>query len=151
MKLAGVLILLLVVLAIASAGLAILGASFFYVKPSPTIGMMSSAPPPPVAYGPQTSSSWAHVLMNFGGLIALLSILLVVLVVALFAAMRFMRGGQRKLRSDREHLQETVMIQEIHAGLSRMEDRIEALETILFDRAAPSASGHARPKAGRSV
>jgi hypothetical protein len=41
------------------------------------------------------------------------------------------------------------MIQEIHASLSRMEDRIEALETILFDRAAPSPSGHVQPKAGR--
>ena len=30
--------------------------------------------------------------------------------------------------------EDTRMIQEIHQGLSRMEERIEALETILFDR-----------------
>lgn len=30
--------------------------------------------------------------------------------------------------------QETKLIQEIHHGLSRMEQRIEALETIIFDQ-----------------
>ena len=39
------------------------------------------------------------------------------------------RGGQRR------EVDEAKMIQEIHQGLSRMEERIEALETIMLDRA----------------
>ena len=33
-----------------------------------------------------------------------------------------------------EQPEHTRMMQEIHEGLARMEERIEALETILFDR-----------------
>ena len=39
------------------------------------------------------------------------------------------RGGQKR------EVDEAKMIQEIHQGLSRMEERIEALETIMLDRA----------------
>ncbi len=39
------------------------------------------------------------------------------------------RGGQKG------EVDEAKMIQEIHQGLSRMEERIEALETIMLDRA----------------
>ena len=37
-------------------------------------------------------------------------------------------GGDRK-----QEAEEARMIQEIHQGLSRMEERVEALETILLD------------------
>ncbi len=33
---------------------------------------------------------------------------------------------------------ETELIQDIHRGLSRMEQRIESLETILLDRVSPN-------------
>ena len=46
---------------------------------------------------------------------------------------RIMKGGvspaSRKLRAE-----EARMIQEIYLGLSRMEERIDALETILLDK-----------------
>ncbi len=45
-------------------------------------------------------------------------------------AIKFFRGGQ----SAGDHAQETKMIQEIYKGLSRMEERVEALETILLDQ-----------------
>lgn len=38
-------------------------------------------------------------------------------------------GGDRKFREE-----EAMMIQEIYRGLSRMEDRIETLETIIMER-----------------
>ena len=44
-------------------------------------------------------------------------------------AIKFFRGGQ----SARDQAEEAKMIQEIYRGLSRMEGRIEALETILLD------------------
>ena len=46
------------------------------------------------------------------------------------AALRIMRGGKRQAEDD----EETVTIQELHAGLARMEQRVEALETILLER-----------------
>jgi phage shock protein B len=44
-------------------------------------------------------------------------------------AIKFFRGGQ----STADHAEEAKMIQEIYKGLSRMEERVEALETILLD------------------
>ena len=43
--------------------------------------------------------------------------------------LRILRGGARNQQPD-----ETAMIQELYAGLARMEERIDALETILLDR-----------------
>ncbi len=34
------------------------------------------------------------------------------------------------------NIDETRLLQEIHRGLERMEERVEALETLLFDREA---------------
>lgn len=39
-----------------------------------------------------------------------------------------------KSRQPSEQPEHTRMMQEIHQSLTRMEDRIEALETILFDK-----------------
>jgi len=150
MKLAGACVLLFVVLAIGAAGVAILGAFLFVANPEvvapvpqvPT-GFVHDGPLPGVA----APVAWSHILINLAGY----GILLAILAVAFVLALKWLIGNRRKSGSSQEQLNETLMIQEIHAGLSRMEDRIEALETILFDRAAPTPSGHARPKAGRSL
>jgi phage shock protein B len=44
-------------------------------------------------------------------------------------AIKFFRGGQ----AAGEQAEEAKMIQEIYKSLSRMEERVEALETILLD------------------
>lgn len=46
------------------------------------------------------------------------------------AALRIIRGGNTTTEDD----EEAVTIQELHAGLARMEQRVEALETILLER-----------------
>ena len=44
------------------------------------------------------------------------------------------RGGSaNRSQSKAESQEETRMIQEIHHGLMRMEDRVESLETLLLD------------------
>ena len=42
------------------------------------------------------------------------------------------RGGGSKKKQGAD-LEETRLIQEIHHGLTKMEDRVEALETLLLD------------------
>lgn len=49
---------------------------------------------------------------------------------AILLAIKFFRGGQ----SAGEQAEEAKMIQKIYQGLSHMEQRVEALETILLDR-----------------
>ena len=56
---------------------------------------------------------------------------------AILLAIRFLRGGQ----SADDQAEEAKMIQEIYQNLSRMETRVEALETILLDQENPK-----RPK-----
>jgi phage shock protein B len=52
---------------------------------------------------------------------------------AILIAVKMIKGGIS--RTDRrQQAEETKMIQEIYQGLSRMEERVEALETILLDR-----------------
>ena len=46
------------------------------------------------------------------------------------AALRIIRGGSRRASED----EEAATIQELHTGLARMEERVEALETILLER-----------------
>lgn len=59
------------------------------------------------------------------------SIVLVLAIIpgTILLAIKFFRGGQ----SAGAQAEETKMIQEIYKGLSRMEERVEALETILLD------------------
>ncbi len=49
---------------------------------------------------------------------------------AILLAIKFIRGGQ----SAGDQAEEAKMIQEIYKGLSRMEERVESLETILLDQ-----------------
>ncbi len=60
------------------------------------------------------------------------SILLALAIIpgAILLAIKFFRGGQ----SGGDQTEETKMIQEIYTALSRMEERVEALETILLDQ-----------------
>lgn len=130
LKLAGAAVLLFVVLAVGAAGVAGMGSGADRLIDG--VELMS-----PIRV--------VHALIDLGTF----GLILVVLGIGLIVAMKSLWSRQSRLQRDPEQPNEALMIQEIHAGLSRMEDRIEALETILFDRAAPSPSGHVQPKAGR--
>ncbi len=65
----------------------------------------------------------------FGSII----IMLAIIPVTILLIIRLFKGGIS--RTDRKKLaEETRMIQEIYQGLSRMEERVETLETILLER-----------------
>jgi len=49
------------------------------------------------------------------------------------SALKILKGDSTQ-RDKQTRDRETKLIQEIHHGLSRMEERVEALETILLDR-----------------
>ncbi len=48
-------------------------------------------------------------------------------------ALKILKGGSSR-QSKQLHEEETRIIQQIYQGLSRMEERVEALETILTDQ-----------------
>ena len=60
---------------------------------------------------------------------------------AILLAIKFIRGGQ----SAGDQAEETKMIQEIYTSLSRMEERVEALETILLDQEGRKSSKERKP------
>jgi phage shock protein B len=63
------------------------------------------------------------------------SLLLMVAIIpgTILVAIKLIKGGFS--RTDRkQQAEETKMIQEIYQGLTRMEERVETLETILLDR-----------------
>ena len=62
------------------------------------------------------------------GLICIAPFIMIVALVRIFS------GGKRN--TDVDEAEESRMVQEIHQGLVRMEERISALETILLDRGA---------------
>ena len=68
-------------------------------------------------------------LLEFVAFILFLGAVFVVLV----AAFVFKRSGISRGRDPHE-AEETRVIQELYNGMNRMEERIEALETILLDR-----------------
>jgi phage shock protein B len=68
-------------------------------------------------------------LLEFVALILFLGVVFVVLV----AAFVFKRSGVSR-GHDPNEAEETRVIQELYNGMNRMEQRIEALETILLDR-----------------
>lgn len=65
-----------------------------------------------------------------GGAILLLATLGLIIIGIIRAAKT---GGLSKAER-KSHAEETKMIQDIFQGLSRMEERVEALETILIER-----------------
>ena len=60
-------------------------------------------------------------------------ILLIALVFGFILAVKRNQAESRR-RGEKHGSDETELIQEIHKGLSRMEERVEALETILLER-----------------
>ena len=60
---------------------------------------------------------------------------------AILLAIRFLRGGQ----SAGDQAEEAKMIQEIYNSLSRMEERVEALETILLDQEGRKGTKERKP------
>jgi phage shock protein B len=71
----------------------------------------------------------AIVAIVFGSII----IILAIIPITILLAIRLFKGGLS--RTDRKkQAEEAKMIQEIYQGLSRMEERVETLETILLDR-----------------
>ena len=71
----------------------------------------------------------AIVAIVFGSII----IMLAIIPITILLIIRLFKGGIS--RTDRKkQADEARMIQEIYQGLSRMEERVETLETILLDR-----------------
>lgn len=68
--------------------------------------------------------------ISIGGAILLLATLGLIIIGIIRA---FKTGGLSK-KERQAHAEETKMIQDIYYGLSKMEERIEALETILIER-----------------
>lgn len=65
----------------------------------------------------------------FGGSILALSIIGSTILIAI----KIIKGGFSR-KGQRLQSEEAKMIQEIHKGLKRMEERVEALETIILER-----------------
>jgi phage shock protein B len=61
-------------------------------------------------------------------------ILLFVIIFAFVLALKRTQGSSSIQRGGKLATDETRLMQEIYQGLSRMEERVEALETILLDR-----------------
>ena len=57
------------------------------------------------------------------------------------AALKILKGSHRR-HSHQLDIDETKLIQELYQGLSRMEERVEALETLVLDQ--DRQDGHAR-------
>jgi len=90
-------------------------------------------------YTPSINLFGAPFVAQSGDLVAIIGVsiigtcfLIVCLGIMLAVVIRAFRGGSRK-DSELEG-REAELIQELHAGLMRMEDRVESLETILIDR-----------------
>ena len=73
----------------------------------------------------------------FGSLVLALAIIPGTILLAI----KFFRGG----RSAGDQAEETKMIQEIYSSLSRMEERVEALETILLDHEGRKSAKERKP------
>lgn len=72
-------------------------------------------------------------LIAMGSLIGL-CIVLLSLTIVFSICFRILFGGRRKKKDKAAETAETKMIQEIHHGLSKMEDRIDSLETLLLSK-----------------
>lgn len=65
----------------------------------------------------------------FGGIVLALAIVGSTILMAI----KILKGGLSR-KGQRFQAEEARMIQEMYRGLSRMEERVEALETIILDR-----------------
>jgi len=65
--------------------------------------------------------------------LGVIAFMLAVMGVIFLGALAILKGGSR--RSDRElQAEETRLIQDVYHGLLKMEERVEALETLLLER-----------------
>jgi len=64
------------------------------------------------------------------GIVALLVPVLAIIIGGIIIVMKLI-GGSRSGTDLRQQAEETQMIQDMHRSLSRMEERVEAMETIL--------------------
>ena len=65
----------------------------------------------------------------FGGLV----LALVIIGSTILMAIKILKGGISR-EGQKSQTSEAKIIQEIHQGLAQMEERVEALETIILDR-----------------
>jgi len=79
----------------------------------------------------------------FGSIVAIFAIIFGFLLLG-----KKMKTGGSFRQSEQLNADETRLIQELHQGLARMAERIEALETILQDREARKA-GHKEASEGK--
>jgi hypothetical protein len=68
--------------------------------------------------------------ISIGGAILLLATLGLIII----GIMRVSRTGGLSKNEKKSQAEETKMIQDIYHGLTKMEDRVESLETILMER-----------------
>ncbi len=79
--------------------------------------------------------------MNTGvlAIVMIFAIPIVAIIGGIFlSALKILKGEGS---SGKMTAEETRLIQEVHRGLQKMEDRIEALETLLMDRAEQESAG----------
>jgi phage shock protein B len=53
---------------------------------------------------------------------------------SLIAIAKILKGSGGKARGGKTEAEEAMLIQELHRGLTRLEERIESLETIILER-----------------
>lgn len=99
-----------------------------YGEPWEVHGQDIIYPPPPPA-PPQT---WAGLLGM--AVVGMIVALLFLPVVAVLFVLRMRRGSRCTRQESDAAPDEATLLRDIHAGLGRMEQRVEALETILLDR-----------------
>ena len=78
-----------------------------------------------------------------------LGIPIVAIVGGLFVEALKVLKGKPSSKTAELSQEETRLIQDVHQGLVRMEKRVEALETILMDRARPASTPRAEQPAGK--
>ena len=69
----------------------------------------------------------------FLGIVLFLTVLIALPILLLMAVLHVLTGGRRRQHGAPES-EETQLMQNLHQGMTRMEGRIEALETILLER-----------------
>lgn len=75
-----------------------------------------------------------HGIMSVGFFIGGAILLIATLGLVLIGIIRAAKTGGISKKDRQTHAEETKMIQDIFSGLSKMEERIETLETILIER-----------------
>lgn len=136
MRVLGVLFILFAAAAILVLGIVAVSMVWVFSTPGQVTPQFVAESPylvQPHAYGvPPHAPSWIELLVVF----ATLMFLGLIFIVASAIAWRLVGHRSRHARTVAA-TEETRLIQEIYHGLSRMEQRVEALETLLLDRAVP--------------